>query len=178
MPDTYMVNGNLSGIFDSPFMKPPQPVSGSGNVGYLQGICLGGMTDMYGTGTTGVRHLQLGLTKSLDEGNPSTPSLKITYPGMWRFRWTVKPGIRTVSINTKQDASGYPLPQRPTMKVKSNSDVGLLSDISSSAPTGSSWVTIGPLSFTAASLGMVWVEVWNNLYQHGKPAYFDHIVVS
>lgn len=175
---TYMVNGNLSGLGVSfGTIIPAVPVTGSNIVGYLKGISLGGMSDLYGNGTSGIRHLQLGLGKNTTEGIPNTPSLELKLPNsMWRFRWTVKPGTRTVSIKTKQiDCGGL---ERPTMKIKANVLIGLNSDLTLTASSGNNWVTIGPLSFTATALGVTWVEVWNNLNKSNHSAYFDHIVIS
>lgn len=178
MADTYFVNGNLSTVFNIPNgVIVASPVSSSGVVGYLQGLSFGGITTMYGDGnTSGIRHFQIGLGRDDIEGSPAIPSLKLIYPGMWRFRWTVVAGTRTISIRTKQYDNV--ISQRPTIKIRSNVDVGLLSDLTSTAPTGNNWVTIGPLSFTATSTGVVWIEVWNNLNVTNKPAYFDHIVVT
>jgi hypothetical protein len=169
-----MPNGNKSGMMIS-FQGVRAPVLDDRTTGALQGIYLGGPTSQDGAGTFG-RNLQVGATQSLDEGSPSsqTPSLKLDNLGFWRFRWSVAAGSRSVSVNAKQTNSS----QRPSVVVKSNTAVGLNSDISGAAAAGNDWVTIGPVSFTATDVGMVWVELHNNCQTSNCPAYFDHIVTT
>lgn len=142
---------------------------------YLQGVSIGGPTSMKGDDSY-IRHLQYGITKSISEGNPSTPSLQLIQVSMWKFRWVVKPGFRRVSVRVKQAYvySG----QRPTMTIKANSTVGLSADVVATASESTDWVTIGPVSFTATGTDVVFVELRNNLLIEGYPAYFDHIVVT
>jgi hypothetical protein len=144
-------------------------------VGACRGINMGGPTSYLGDGTFG-RHLQIGVTKSLDEGNPSPPSLKLEIPGMWRFRWSVKSGTRRITVSTMQNSTGS---YRPSVIVKANPEIGLYNDISGSAADISGWTTIGPVSFTSIVAGAVWVELWNNNNQmFNSPAYFDHIITT
>jgi hypothetical protein len=141
---------------------------------FFQGICLGGPTSIKGDDSY-IRHLQYGITKSLSEGNPGTPSLQLVQASMWKFRWVVKPGFRRVSVRVKQ---GYIYTgQRPTMTIKANSSVGILSDVVATAAESTDWVTIGPTSFTSTGTDVVFVELRNNLLIEGYPAYFDHIIV-
>jgi len=169
-----MANGNKSGMMMS-FYGVRAPVLDDKTTGALQGIFLGGPTSVEGDGTFG-RHLQFGVTQSLSEGSPfsQTPSLQVSTPGFWRFRWSVVAGLRSVYVNAKQTNSS----QRPTIVVKANPVVGLNSDITVAAASGNDWVTIGPATFTATGYGMVWVELWNNCLTSLTPAYFDHIVTT
>jgi hypothetical protein len=152
----------------TPISSPP------GSPSFLRAINLGGPTSTYGDCPMG-RNLIRGITQSRVEGSPAVPSLQITY-GFWRFRWVVKSGNRTISINTKQSASISP---RPSMIVKANKDIGITQDLSGSAAVSSDWVTIGPVAVTATSTGATWVELWNNQVSSSTDyAYFDHIVVT
>lgn len=143
-------------------------------VGALQGVSIGGMTSIHGD--TFDRHLKTGVRKELVEGSPSAPCLALDYPGFWRFRWTVKPGAHSVSVLVKQVANVAPY---PSLIVKANADVGLLSDVTVSGSGGTGWSTAGPALATFSAEGSVWVELWNNcksVFQ--SPAYFDHLVFT
>jgi hypothetical protein len=148
--------------------------------GALQGISVGGPGSINGDGTLG-RILQVGVLRNNSDGSPLQPSLQVDIPnspgvgGFWRFQWGVKVGTRTIQVNCKQAVNLSP---RPTMVIKANSGV-LASDVSTSAPSGTGWVTIGPVTITALSTGMLWVELHNNYTAaSSSPAYFDHIVVT
>ena len=141
---------------------------------FVQGISLGGPTSIRGDDNY-IRSLQFGVTKSLSEGTPNAPSLQLTQTGMWKFRWVVKPGQRRISVRTKQIRT-YP-GMRPSMTIKANSSVGLNSDTVVAAPDGLDWVVM-QFVFTATGTDVVFVELRNNLYVEGYPAYFDHIVVT
>lgn len=168
--------------FPTPTMR--NGVGIQGVIGALKGITLGGPTSYLGDGTFG-RHMQTGVTENFDEGNPTAPCLQLTYPGFWRFRWSIKPGLRSIYIQTKQPhfLSGsvpyvnvfYP----PTLIVKANSTVGLNTDLIGTAPVEQGWVQIGPVSFTATAVGPVWVELWNNnTNEHNTPCLFDRIIAT
>lgn len=169
-----MPNGNKSGMMMS-FYGTRSPMTEDKTTGALQGISFGGPTSQAGEGTFG-RNLQFGATQSLAEGSPysQTPSLQLNQPGFWRFRWSVGVGLRSVYVNAKQANST----QRPTITIKANSAVGLNSDVTVAAESGSDWVTIGPATFTATAAGMVWVELRNNCQTTNCPAWFDHIVTT
>jgi hypothetical protein len=148
------------------------------NIGYNNAVCLGGPTSADGDGTFG-RHIQVGLKRNDSDGSPlsQTPCLQLTYPGLWRFRWSVQAGVRSLYINAKQPDNGIS-GQRPMMVVKANPSVGLSADLMMSSAAGSDWLTIGPLTFTATAAGMVWVEVHNHCQTSNYPALFDHIVTT
>jgi len=146
--------------------------------GYMQGISLGGPTSINGDAPVG-RSLQVGVSKNTVEGNPSAPCLSLDIPGIWRFRWVIKPGIRSIYVNTKQVTTILTSSLRPSIVVKSNPNVGLNNDISSSAIVSQDWVTIGPLSFAATGTGATWVELHNNnTNEFLTPALFDHIITT
>lgn len=143
-------------------------------IGYLQGICLGCPSSIHGDDSFG-RHLQVGVVKNTTDGSPAQPSLQLSIPGFWRFKWVVKAGARTITINTKQAANLTPY---PSMIVRASPGV-LATDQTASSAGGTGWTTIGPISFTALADGVVWVELWNNCVQkYDTPALFDHVVVT
>ena len=151
-------------------------------VSYARGISFGGIevtsTD---SGTAPMRNYLCGVAgKNTTEGSPSQPSLELTAPESFRFRWVVSSGNRTISINAKQKTFGTPTDQRPSLVVRANRTVGLDFDLSASAANGDNWTTIGPLSFTATSTGVLWVEMRNNLHLSypSSSVYFDHIVAT
>jgi hypothetical protein len=176
MADTYMVCGMSSSLAvaftAAPILHPLEPSV----LGQTRGIYLQSVGSLDGSDNTGIRILETGLTRSLSEGSPSASSLKLDEPIMWRFRWSVTAGTRTISVRAKQSVTT--VSQRPTMTVKANSNIGVNSDLPATASISSDWVTIGPISFLATAAGVVWVELRNNAYYSNTPAYFDHIVVT
>lgn len=148
----------------------------------VRGISFGAPTDTNVIGNFG-HNMQVGIVKDIVEGNPTQPCLRMDIPGMWRFRWVVKTGARSVSVSTKQNSTGS---YRPSLIVKSNPVCGVLTDMSASAVDGAGWTTIGPITFSGTGSEAVWVELHNNnigipnvngnlIY---APAYFDHIVTT
>lgn len=178
IPTVGTFNGDASNIL----MRSGEAIQHSGVakrwvIGALRGISLGGPTCVDCDGTFG-RHLTPGVTQSMSDGNPSAPCLKLEFPSFWRFRWVVKAGSRTVSVNAKQTGTILTSSLRPTVVVKANPNIGLNADISGSAVASQGWVTIGPVSFIATTSGVTWVELHNNNTNEGDtPTYFDHIVV-
>jgi hypothetical protein len=154
------------------------PVIDFGVVNYIKGVNVGGATSVYDEDMGG-RHMLTGISKSTTEGSPSAPSLEIAALAMWRFRWTVAAGARSISVLVKQQENTA---NRPSMIVRTNSNVGINSDLTAVAPSGTGWVTIGPITFTSTGADVVWVELHNNCmfanYTAPSPAFFDHIVVS
>lgn len=128
--------------------------------------------------STGLRPMVYGMKQNNTEGSPGSPSLELELPSKFRFRWVVRPGVRTISVMAKQNLTCSIENQRPSIVVKANSNVGLLYDVSGSAQTGSNWVTIGPISFTSTGTDVVYVELINNLQYSNQSAYFDHIMVT
>lgn len=146
-----------------------------GTWGYPQTVNMGGPTSPDGHGTFG-RNLQCGVAENLVEGNPGAPCLELKFPGFWRFRWTVKTGTHTIQVLTKQPANVTPF---PSMKVKSNTAIGVPSDIEQFGSGGSGWSVIGPITISPTSVGVVWVELWNNCkLVAGSSAFFDHLIFT
>lgn len=143
-------------------------------VGGAKGISLGGPATWSGDGTFG-RYMQIGVRRSDTQGSPSIPSLQLVYPGFWRFRWSVKPGPRTLRISAMQTRDLAPF---PSVRVRANPAVGLPVDVTVVHPGGLGWKTVGPVSFTASAIGMLWVELWSNSLFSDNPVYFDHIIAT
>jgi hypothetical protein len=142
---------------------------------FIQSIAINSPTSDSSDATFGSKNLTVGISKETTDGSPSAPCLKIANKGMWRFKWVIKSGERSIYINCKQVINLNP---RPTITIKANPSVGLNADIVGTAPSGVDWVTIGPLTFTAASKGVVYVELSNNYITSNESAFFDHIVVT
>lgn len=159
--------------------------SEAGQTSAQKGLGFASPTSYLSDGSFG-RHMQTGVNKETTLGSPTSPSLRLDYNGFWRFRWVVKGGNRSISVLAQQNSTGSV--NRPSMVIKSNSNVGINFDLSASAADGSGWITMGPITFTATSGSQdtVWVELHNNNLNQpninglilSTPAYFDHIVVS
>ena len=107
------------------------------------------------------------------EGNPAQPSLRMDSRGVFRMRWKVLPGTRTITVSVKQAVNLSP---RPTIVVRANPDIGVNSDVTETAPGGASWVTIGPATVTPSSAGVLAVELranYDGQYQQA-PCYWDN----
>lgn len=102
------------------------------------------------------------------DGHEEAPSLRLATLGSYRFRVAIDAGSRSLRVFARQPVTGQP---RPRMVVRANPEIGLLTDQSMSAPSGSGWVEIGPISFTASQHGGVWVEFWNPAARW--PCWFD-----
>lgn len=142
-------------------------------IGAIKGICLDCMTGP--TFSTLGQHLNFAVTKSVSQGTPSAPSLAIAGPTLWQFRWQIRVGTQTIRCAVLQASNTTP---RPTMTIKANPDVGLNADVVGTAPGGTTWVTIGPLSVTASAVGVVLVQLSNNKVDSYDTAYFDLIVAT
>jgi len=185
-PSTFIFNpalkGDKAGSIPLFSYGNKSKMGGQTVIGALKGIAFSGVPTTYLDDGTFGRHMQVGVTQSMSEGNPSSPCLQLTYTGFWRFRWVIKPGPRSIYINAKQPhflSGSFPYVNvfyPPSIIVKSNSSVGLNADISSSATVGQEWVQIS-VSFTATGTGVCWVELWNNnTNEYNTPAFFDHII--
>lgn len=109
------------------------------------------------------------------EGTPSPPSLRFDVRGICNFRWVVKPGTRSFSVDVKQAVNVSP---RPRVTIVANPTIGVNSSTRVSAGSGTSWVTIGPIVITPTSKGAVWVIIESPYDgQTNVPTYWDHIVV-
>lgn len=160
-----------------------------GNSGIMQGISFNDLSYTWGRNENG-RPMQVGVSKEPVSGSLNDPCLKLEYPGFWRFRWAVKSGTRTVSVQARQNSTGS---FRPSVVIRANPSIGVNTDVSGSAPDGNSWTTIGPLAISPTSVGYVWVELHNNNTYYPtvgyitnssgsaetlRPVLFDHIVTT
>jgi len=165
------------GVLSISRMKASEPAV----AGATRGISFGAPTSME-DGNFG-RNMQVGIFKDTVEGSPTQPCLRMDIPGMWRFRWVIRTGARSVSVSAKQNSTGS---YRPSMIVRKNTACGVLTDMSASAAAGAGWTTIGPITFAGTGSEAVWVELRNNnigvANSNGNlvyaPAYFDHIVTT
>lgn len=157
--------------------RQSMPISGS-FIGVTRGIAMSiAPTTMDGNDSFGLRHYVYGMSKELTDGSPTSPCIRLEYPGsFWRFRWVLKPGQRRISVRVKQmTKTGF---LRPTLIVKANQNVGLTSDLIATAPDGDDWTVIGPIILTSTGTDMVYVQVWNNCQSSDCPLYIDRIVAT
>jgi hypothetical protein len=122
--------------------------------------------------------LQFGASENLappSGGSSSGLALTLAFPGFWRFRWTVQSGARTVSAQVYQIANVSPF---PSVIVKANPLIGISSDVTGTSAGSSGWITVGPISISPTSEGVLWVELHNNLQVTGCPCYFDKVNVT
>jgi hypothetical protein len=165
------IRGNLSG--PAFVLGGLENVTGRPGGPGLLGLAFGGFSSWRGTDTAD-RHWQFGARRETVEGDPLPDSLALEYPGFWRFRWAVGPGNRSLSIFVKQDCN---LADRPSIVLKSNTDVGLLADVTTVAGSSITWIGM-TAAFVATGTGMIWVELHNNLTAAVPcTCYFDRISV-
>jgi hypothetical protein len=141
-------------------------------IGAVQSFTLGGMSGPNGAIET---NFQIGIASSSTEGLPAPPSWKLPQYGYWRFRWSLHVGINTIQIDVKQVAN---VAGRPTMVVKANPACGVNADVVGTAGSSATWITIGPITANAASVGAVYVELHNNVQTQYADAFFKNIVVT
>ena len=157
-----------------PYYFAKTKIAGPASMGWLKGIMLG-PGDMSGNSPFG-RGLAVGVVRSDSEGNPSTPSLAVPPGGFWRFKWGVLAGSQTISVDVKQASNTSPY---PTVVVKANPAIGVSIDHTGTSTGGTGWVTIGPVTVSATSPGVLWVELHNNSTAYpAELAYFDNISSS
>ncbi len=172
-PNSFMVDGVLDNVVVPSGIRD---VTGEQCVvGALQGVSIGSMTSIHGD--TFDRHLQVGVREELVDGYPSPPCLALDIPGMWRFKWSVLPGARSITLWVRQvsNVSG----KRPTLIVKANVAIGVVADLTSTAPSGTGWVQFPVTNITAPTAGFLWVELHNNDTDNfNSTAYFDHRLVT
>lgn len=108
------------------------------------------------------------------QGNPDQPCLRMDASGVWRFRWAMAVGSHTISVRVLHAINQNP---RPSLVVKSNTAIGINSDIETFAAAGTDWVTISSPTFVTTTIGVTWVELRNNLITNVgfSPCYFDHL---
>ena len=111
------------------------------------------------------------------EGNPAAPSLEMVMPGSWSLLWRVETGSRTFSIDVKQAANTSP---RPIVTIHANTEIGVNSDVTGTAGSSATWVTIGPLAAAPTSNGVLRVTFENRFGDEfqSQPCYWDNISVT
>jgi hypothetical protein len=116
------------------------------------------------------------LTKSTTEGDAAVPSMWVRGPYRKSFLWPVDAGTRTISVRCKY--SPDVASRRPSLVVKANSEIGV-TEQTSSAPSGTGWVTIGPITITPSSDGVVEVELrFDHMHEYEMDCYIDDIEVT
>ncbi len=110
------------------------------------------------------------------DGEPSPPCFNVLMGGIFRFKFPVGPGVRGVSIRARELSTLVP---RPKFRVLKNPTMGISSTLEATAPSGSGWFTLGPLTFTAPAAGVITVELvsFNGDNGHGD-CRWDTIAIS
>ena len=67
---------------------------------------------------------------------------------------------------------------RPTLTVRANPAIGVNADVTATAPAGTGWVTIGPLTFTASASGGIVIELFAPWDGGESGTWFDSISVT
>lgn len=109
------------------------------------------------------------------EGTVTPPSLKMDAAGIFRFRWSVINGNRSIEVFVKQPLNGLP---RPLLRVKANPAIGVMFDGTSVASSGTDWVSTGTVAIAPTTNGAVWVQLENRLDAQTSPCYWDRIVTT
>jgi hypothetical protein len=109
------------------------------------------------------------------EGRGGPPCFRATVSGILRFRLAVMAGARSLEVWVKQP---NPLLARPIMRVRRNTEIGLASDLSSTAPNGGGWVKVGPVSWVASVDGGVHVELETFALGHVAECWWDDLTLK
>jgi len=109
------------------------------------------------------------------EGDPDVPSFVMGAQGTFRFRWSVINGNRSISVRVKQAENREP---RPLLRVKANPAIGVLSDGTAVAASGTGWVTVGTVAVSPTLNGALYVILENRYDGQVAPCYWDHIVTT
>ena len=109
--------------------------------------------------------------------DPIEGILRMDARGMWRFRWLVLNGNRSVQVDVKQVVNLSP---RPTMVIKANAAIGVNADITTTAGSSTGYITIGPTTINPSSIGAVWVELHNNYDGQylSTPCFWKNVVMT
>jgi hypothetical protein len=107
------------------------------------------------------------------EGN-AAPCLRMDAPGSWSFWWPVDAGTIELTCDVRQAVNLSP---RPRITIKANPDIGVNSDVTGEAPSGTGWVTIGPLEVSPTGTGALRVilEARHEGQDGVVPCYWDNI---
>jgi hypothetical protein len=119
--------------------------------------------------------LNVGVRVDAVEGTPTPPCLAMDQTAQFRMLWPVKQGSRSITISVKQAVNQSP---RPRITVKANPALGVNSDVSESAGSGTGWVTVGPLTVNTTGEGVLEVmlePLYNASY---APCYWDNVITT
>jgi hypothetical protein len=97
----------------------------------------------------------------------ATYALQLGRQGSYRFRWVVKAGSRTASIDVRAPLNLSPYPR---ITILSNPEIGLPSDVVGDAIAGAGWQTIGPLTVVVTTAGVLEVVLENRQTQPWGPS--------
>lgn len=87
-----------------------------------------------------------------DSGSTSgSPCLQMTRSARFRFRWRVDSGTRTISVQVRKFIDNC----TPRFIVKANPAIGVSADQELSPSAGTGWQTLGPITITPSSNGVV-----------------------
>jgi len=109
------------------------------------------------------------------DGTVTPPSLRLDAAGVFRFRWSVINGNRSIQVFVKQPLNLSP---RPLLRVKANPAIGVMSDGTSVAASGTDWVSTGTVAISPTSNGAVWVHLENRVDGQTSPCFWDRIVTT
>lgn len=109
------------------------------------------------------------------EGTVTAPSLRLDAAGVFKFRWSVINGNRTIQVFVKQPLNLSP---RPLLRVKANPAIGVLSDGTAVASSGTDWVSTGTVAISPTGNGAVWVHLENRLDGQTSPCHWDRILTT
>jgi hypothetical protein len=120
------------------------------------------------------RDLFMGNVRDNALGTPTPPSQRQAVVGIIKdIFWPVEAGARSISISCRYTGSGTP----PRLIVKANGPVGLTADLTGSPSSSGSFVTIGPLTFTAIAAGVI--HVWRERREYGtQDVNWDNLQVT
>jgi hypothetical protein len=98
-------------------------------------------------------------SKNTTDGSASQPCLDFSdCNALFRFRWAVTTGTRTLSVKCANISGLTPY---PTVTIRANKSIGVNSDVVGTAIAGTGWQTIGPLSVSPSSNGVLLVELYS-----------------
>jgi hypothetical protein len=160
------------------YLAPLPPYSGRAFLG-----CSPKVSQQFGYPAVRLQSLVAGATsyvfggEDLVEGFSSAPCLRMDAKGSWRFRWALTVATHSITVYVKQAINQSP---RPSLCVKANPSIGILTDIEVFAPSSTDWVAVSSGSFAVTTLGATWVELRCNLETNVGffPCYWDSISKS
>jgi hypothetical protein len=95
-----------------------------------------------------------GFTQDDTLGTPTAPSLKVVGNSYQRkYLWPISAGLQSISIDVMKNVDVVNF--EPSLTIKKNTDLGVSADITQKAPTGTGWVTIGPINVFTTAAGVL-----------------------